>query len=146
MAINDPTLRAVLDEIIPPAADGSFPGAGLPSVAERVQQAIAEDSELAAEFGTGFAALAELVSADGSETFPEMPPTARTEAITKLSEQAPDFFAKLLSCTALAYYQEPSVVTALGMEARPPFPEGYEVKPWDASLLEPVLTRPPFHR
>ena len=35
---------------------------------------------------------------------------------------------------------------SLGMEARPPFPKGYEVEQGDWSLLDPVRARPKMYR
>jgi hypothetical protein len=46
----------------------------------------------------------------------------------------------------IAYYQHPRVLEALGREARPPHPEGYEIEPFDPSLLEPVRRRPKLYR
>ena len=45
-----------------------------------------------------------------------------------------------------AYYQHGSVVSALGLEPRAPFPGGYEVEPDDLTLLDPVRQRPKLYR
>ena len=37
-------------------------------------------------------------------------------------------------------------MTALGIEERPPFPQGYDVPQGDWSLLDPVKRRPKFFR
>ena len=38
----------------------------------------------------------------------------------------------------MGYYQNPAVVTALGLEPRPPHPDGYELEPGDLGLLADV--------
>jgi hypothetical protein len=45
-----------------------------------------------------------------------------------------------------SYYQDPRVLKAAGLSARPPFPLGHEVESGDWSLLEPVKQRSPFYR
>jgi hypothetical protein len=44
------------------------------------------------------------------------------------------------------YYRDDRVLAALGMEARAPFPQGYEVAAGDWELLDTVKRRPPFYR
>jgi hypothetical protein len=44
------------------------------------------------------------------------------------------------------YYRDVRVMLSLGMEARPPFPKGFEVEQGDWSLLDPVRARPAFYR
>ena len=43
--------------------------------------------------------------------------------------------------TVTCYYQDDRVLAAIGLEARPPFPKGYDVPAGDLSLLEPVRRR-----
>ena len=44
------------------------------------------------------------------------------------------------------YYRDDRVVRSLGMELRPPHPEGYAVDQGDWSVLDQVRKRQPFHR
>ena len=41
----------------------------------------------------------------------------------------------------VCYYQNDKVLEALGLEARPPFPQGYHLDQMDFGLLEPVKKR-----
>ena len=43
-------------------------------------------------------------------------------------------------------YRDDRIMRSLGMEVRPPFPDGYEVEAGDWSLLDPVRRRAPFYR
>jgi hypothetical protein len=45
-----------------------------------------------------------------------------------------------------AYYRDDRVLLALGLEARAPFPKGYELEQGDWSLLDAVRNRAPFWR
>lgn len=49
-----------------------------------------------------------------------------------------DGIRRLGAALVQIYYRDDRVMTALGMEARAPFPTGYEVEQGDWSLLEPV--------
>lgn len=52
----------------------------------------------------------------------------------------------IVALTTQCYYRDDRVVVALGMEPRPPHPEGYTVEQGDWSLLDPVRTRAEFYR
>ena len=45
-----------------------------------------------------------------------------------------------------AYYRDDRVLSALGVEPRPPFPKGYTVEQGDWSLLDAVRNRPQLWR
>ena len=49
--------------------------------------------------------------------------------------------APLVSMVMQCYYRDDRVMEALGMEARAPFPKGYDVPQGDWSMLEAVQTR-----
>jgi len=49
--------------------------------------------------------------------------------------------APLVSLVMQCYYRDDRVMESIGMEARPPFPLGYEVEEGDWSMLEAVQAR-----
>ena len=51
-----------------------------------------------------------------------------------------------VNATVQCYYRDDRVMRSLGMEARPPFPGGFEVEQGDWSLLDPVRQRAPLFR
>ena len=61
--------------------------------------------------------------------------------VQALETPHPALLPTLTFLTYVAYYQQPSVITALGLEPRPPHPKGYEMAPNDLSLLDPVRRR-----
>ena len=136
-------LDAVLNLIVPPSADARMPGAaevGVPAylVAEAPDALPALREELEelerrarARFARGFAAL----EAGG-----------RQSLIEEVRAQAPAFMSRLAMETLACYYQHDRVLEGLGIEARAPYPKGYEVVQGDLSLLEPVRARGKIYR
>jgi hypothetical protein len=51
------------------------------------------------------------------------------EVLEGASSGDPTFVPALARATAMAYYQQPAVLVALGEPARPPFPDGFELEP-----------------
>jgi hypothetical protein len=54
--------------------------------------------------------------------------------------------AALEAAILKAYYRDPRVMRSLGMEARPPYPLGFDVEQGDFGLLDPVRARGPIWR
>lgn len=64
-------------------------------------------------------------------------PLQRATAELQGSPQLTPIVAIVMQC----YYRDDRVMESLNMEARPPFPKGYEVPQGDWSILEPVQQR-----
>ena len=58
----------------------------------------------------------------------------------------PELAGVMEAVTARCYYRDDRVMASIGIEIRPPFPEGYEVEAGDLSLLDPVRARGPIWR
>jgi hypothetical protein len=139
-------LSSVLDEIVPPRADGALPGAGGLGLVERIEEAVRKSPDLRPALGEGLAALAELARSRGGGSFSELAREVRLEVLNELAGRAPAFLPALIFQTYVAYYEHPRVLEALGLEARPPHPKGYELELGDLSLLDPVRARPKMYR
>lgn len=63
------------------------------------------------------------------------------EALAAFREEKPTDAQYLQTITALAYYRDKRVLKSIGIDPRPPFPEGYKVEAGDWDLLEPVRQR-----
>ncbi len=135
-------LPAVLDAIVPPAEDGSLPGAGELGLA----LALARIDGLAASLAPGLAALEEAARARGAADFAALPLSQRFALLKERSERDPGFLPGLVFHTYVHYYQHPRVLEALGLEPRAPHPLGYALEPADLSLLEPVRGRGRIYR
>lgn len=136
-------LNLVLNLIVPPSADGRLPGAdevGVPAfLAAQAPDALPglrdELDEVErcaqAEFGGGFATLA---------------PADRQALIERLRAQNPAFMSRLALETVTCYYQRDEVLAVLGIETRPPAPQGFQVIQGDLTLLAPVRRRGQVYR
>lgn len=137
------TLDIVLDLIVPASDDGRFTSAAdidvlgyvrenesryLPTLREELDRL---DEESQGRFSDPFAALAH---------------TSQQALIDEIRAAEPSFMRGLALQTVTCYYQDDRVMQALGMEARPPYPKGFEVLSGDLSLLDPVRERGRIYR
>ncbi|WP_372619358.1 hypothetical protein [Falsiroseomonas sp.] len=126
-------LAALLDTLLP--GDADWPAAGtLEGVVEQVA-ADAAPAPLLAALPAGFA------TADAE---------SREAALRALEAAEPAAFERLVVAAYLAYYTHDPVRAVLerltGYAAHPPQPLGYELPPFDESLLETQRKRAPFWR
>jgi hypothetical protein len=135
-------LDCVLDEIIPPSADGRFPGAGAIGLAG----IFASRAELRPILTAGLTALDEISGGRGAEAFDALPREARRAVLEASTADQPAFLPTLVAQTFIAYYQDAGVKEALGLGSGPPFPRGFEVAPTDFAILDPVRKRAPIYR
>jgi hypothetical protein len=138
-------LSCVLDEIIPPSADGRLPGAGELGLVSVIREELRKSPDLRLAVSQGLAALDELSRARGG-AFPSLDARDRLEVMNELVTAQPAFLPGLIFHTYCAYYQAPRVVEGLGLEARPPHPQGYTLESGDLGLLDPVRQRGPMYR
>jgi hypothetical protein len=137
------TLRVVLDMLVPASADGRMPGAGeMPEVLSHVERMQAElpalrdavdalRREAIARYGAAFAALDH---------------ASRSTLLDEFAAREPVLLQRLGLETVTCYYQQDRAIEGLGMEARPPFPTGYQVIAGDLTLLKPVIARGKIYR
>lgn len=139
-------LAAVLDRIVPPGEDGRMPGAGELGLADFVEENLRERPELRLPLLQGLARLDEAADARAGRPFAELPAPAQRELLDVVAAEQPAFLGPLILQTYVGYYRHPRVLEALGLEARPPFPKGYEVPATDFAILEPVRRKGPLYR
>lgn len=70
----------------------------------------------------------------------------RVTLLEEFSSQRQPFVGALFSIVSQCYYQDDRVLESLGMQARPPYPDGFTLEQGDWSLLEPVRQRPKMYR
>jgi len=134
-------LACVLDELIPPQLSARLPGAGALGLADRVATAVAHTPPLHAMIVHG---LMDLDAAAHSRHGRGFTALAGPERVALLHEQG--FVLPLCLYAYIAYYEHPQVVAALGLEPRPPHPQGYELAAGDLTLLDQVRARPALYR
>ena len=137
------TFGAILDMIIPASGDGRFPSAAETDVLGYVAKTdpkLLETVRIELDrLNTMSEDLHGLVFGDAHET-------VRQELLDEIRGKEPHFLRGLALQTVTLYYQDDRVMEAIGMEARPPIPKGYEVVAGDLSLLDPVRARGQVYR
>jgi hypothetical protein len=140
------TLACVLDEIVPPSGDGRLPGAGELGVVAWIEAALVRSPELRPVLAQGLAALDAAARLRGARGFATLARADRAPLLRETAAAQPAFLPGLVVQTYIGYYGSPQVQRALGLEARPPFPQGYEVPPTDFALLDRVRRRARMYR
>lgn len=139
------TLRALADVIVPPSGKYGIPGAG----DEAIAKTIVKDANYGDKLARLIAALDTLNAmaqgVHGAE-FALLHDDQRQAVAFTFREEQPAAATLAEQLVTQCYYRDDRVVTSLGMELRPPMPDGYKVDQGDWSLLEQVQKRQPFHR
>lgn len=137
------TLAALLNSLVPADETFKVPGAGDTEI-------LADILATAAPHGPALTAIPMALEAMalevGDVTFAGLVPDKQVETAQAFMSTQPDLAALLTSLIAQCYYRDARVMRSLGMEARAPHPQGFEVEQGDWSLLEPVKARAPFYR
>jgi hypothetical protein len=136
-------LACVLDEVVPASSDGRLPGAGELGLAGSVLERAGEMIEVIVR---GLAALDGLAGQRGAPGFAALPQPERVRVLEEHASREPAFLMGLVPHTYVGYYQDARIVAALGLEPRPPYPQGYELEPGDLGLLDRVRQRRKLYR
>jgi len=143
LPLLEPTLRAVLNELIP-GRGPSLPGAGDLGLGDSVKDRLADSWAGVAGALTELDAKARALG--GEDGFAFLPDETRSDLLREVAGSHPGFLEGVVFHLYAGYYQHPRVVEALGLENRPPYPKGYSLEPGDPGLLEPVRDRPRLYR
>ena len=131
-------LSLVLDMIVPASDDGRKPSAREVDVLGYIQR---HEGETVPTLCVELDRLDAAAEAAFARPFASVEPPDRIKLVDDMRTREPNFLRALALQTVTCYYQDDRVVGALGLEARPPFPDGYAVAAGDLSLLEPVRAR-----
>ena len=132
-------LRVLAGLMIPASAAFGVPGADDPAIFADMITTVGRDRAALAR------TLSSVDDAAGGR-LADLEPVARSSLLNRLRAEEPGLFAVVEAVVSRAYYRDDRVLRSLGVEARPPFPKGYEVEQGDWSLLDPVRRRGPIHR
>lgn len=134
-------LAVVLDRLIPGDPARGWPRPSAIGLAAKTR-ALAE--------GRGEPALLDEIAARLPDGFDSAAELDQVAALSHLEAEDGDAFGRLIHYAYGAYYIDPdvrrTVETRTGYPARPPQPKGYDLPPFDETLLETVKKRPPFWR
>ena len=132
-------LRCLAGMIVPPSAKYGVPGADDEKILADIVASVGRDADHV------HAALAMLRTlAEGP--FAALDATRRIDVAARLRAEGGAAIRVLTRIVLLCYYRDDRVMLSLGLDPRPPFPQGYIVEQGDWSLLDPVRARKPFWR
>jgi len=120
-------LRAMLNLVIPP--EGGMPGAGDLDLWPAVAGPLSQDAAGRAALSAGLDAVRAAALARDHRGLAALAAAAALEVVQSVAAEHPRLMPALARATAMAYYQQPAVLIALGEPARPPFPGGFELEP-----------------
>ena len=129
----------VLDQMVP-GGDG-FPAAGELGVAQHIDRVAGADPKLRRMFADGLAAIEIASRRLHSADFGGLTDGQKVEVLRHVEAEHPRFFDTLVRHTYAGYYTNPRVIELLGLEPRPPQPLGFELEPFDPSMVKKVRER-----
>ena len=139
--INDgqeATLRRIVGMIIPASEQYGVPGADDEQIFRDILVTARDHADL---LKTAVADLDDLAQRRHDDSFRALDAADQVTLVDDFRAANAGFARTLASITAQCYYRDDRVMQSLGMEARPPFPQGYEVPEGDWSMLDPVRAR-----
>mgnify|MGYP001475691429 CR=1 FL=1 len=80
------------------------------------------------------------------QDFSKLKHNEQAEIIKKFKRSHFRNYIRLTTYVIDCYYQNDDVLRAIGLDPRPPFPDGYNVDEGDIMLLEPVFLRGKIYR
>lgn len=132
-------LKCIAGHMIPASAEFGMPAADDPAIFADMVGSIRRD-------GQALRRALNIVDETAGGTLCGLPSGEQASLLARLRSDDPGLFSAVEAVVARAYYRDDRVLRAIGMEARPPFPTGYDVEQGDWSLLDPVRRRPAMYR
>ena len=133
------TLRRLAALMIPASARHGVPGADDALIFADVLATIAPQAERIAE-------MLRALDAFAGQPFDSLDPATQASVAQSFRKNRSGGLVALVGAVVQCYYRDDRVMRSLDMEARPPFPKGFEVEQGEWSLLDPVRARSPMYR
>lgn len=133
------TLHCAIGHMIPPSESLGLPGATDAAIFADILQSIGRD------LPTLRLAL-QTITEMAKRPLNAMDSNEQSDLLGQFRTKFPDLAGVLEAVTVRCYYRDDRVMSAIGMEVRPPFPLGFEVPQGDWSLLDPVRMRGKIYR
>jgi hypothetical protein len=126
-----------MDRLIPPVDD--LPGAGAMGLVPEVEA-------MTGRHASFHRALVGLLDGLAAEGFAALSGDAQDDAVGTFEKAQPAMFNALLEVVYLAYYADERVHRRIGWRSGPLQPRGFDLPPFDESILDNTRRRPPFWR
>ena len=136
-------MRSAMDRLIPPVDD--LPGAGSMGLLEDVERMAIQHDRYARSLRKFLDAVSH-VSPGTGHSFVALDPEQQDEAIRAIEASAASDFSNVLEAVYIAYYSRPEVHARIGWRTGPLQPQGFELPPFNESILETTRQRKPFWR
>lgn len=133
-----------MDRLIP--AVDALPAAGAMGLAQEAERIAGKIPRLQESAVRVLGAVALDMRSHARGGFNALAPETQDESIRQVESAMPSDFANFLEMVYLAYYSDSRVHKRIGWHGRPPQPDGYQMAPFDPSILETVRKRQPFWR
>ena len=134
-------LEAVLDRLVPPVDD--LPGAGGLGLASRIITA----AEGIVRFGEALGAVEAGLAAElDNRDFAALDAAQQTAILQSVERELPAAFATFVQLTYLVYYGDRRVHQRIGWSPGGVQPQGFELPPFEESILDAIRQREPFWR
>src|SRR5262245_49366836 len=127
-----PLLKAVLNRLVPPGGD--FPGAGDLDLLDHLDRVACASPAARRMFVEGVRRIASESERRHGQSFEALASGEQDAVLRDVEALQRAFFESLVSHVYQAYYNHPTVIALLGLEARPPQPLGYALPPFDAAV------------
>tara|TARA_B100000949_G_scaffold43487_1_gene37234 strand:- start:575 stop:1012 length:438 start_codon:yes stop_codon:yes gene_type:complete len=132
-------LEAIMDRMIP--AVGDLPSAGQMGLTAEIVQLAAKQKRFEDLFNSATEAFE-----SSRPYFLTSSSSVQDENLKTFESNNPDLFNTIRTIVYIVYYKDPRVHTRIDWNGRAPQPQGYEMDPWDESVLVNARKREPFWR
>ena len=130
------TLTSLLNLIIPASEDGKMPGVFDIGFIDYINN----ENQLSL-IQEGLIRIIDETNNQYCQEFSALSVAEQLTIVNVLKRKLFRFFTDLTTQVVQYYYQHDDILNAIGLDARPPFPKGYDVEEGDILLLEPVFLR-----
>jgi hypothetical protein len=128
-------LRMIAAMMIPESDEYKVPGADDAKIQADILATLGRDTRLVRE-------ALDLLARLAGKPLADLDSSQREAAAKEFRSSGGAAAATLIRVVLQCYYRDDRVLRSLGLELRPPFPQGYTLEQGDWSLLDPVKARP----
>ena len=132
-------LEAIMDRMIP--AVGDLPSAGQMGLIDEIVELAAKQKRFEDLFHYAITAFE-----SKNPDFLTSSESVQDENLKTFESNNPEHFNTIRTIVYIVYYKESRALKRIGRDGQPPQPQGYEMDPWDESVLENARKREPFWR
>jgi len=137
-------MTVAMDRLIPPVE--SMLGAGSLGLVDKVEELAGDHERYGHAIAHFLHELAANLSSDHEDGLSALNEGQQDELLQKIEASIPTQFSIMLEVVYLAYYSDPRVHTRIGWRTGPLQPHGFDLPPFDESILDSIRTRQPFWR